>query len=67
LKGSDLNLNTLERKLWEMKEEAIKDNDVIVYNAINTYQRNDNDPTVLIKFIKQLYDENKKLMNQKQS
>jgi archaellum biogenesis ATPase FlaH len=51
-------------KLQVMKEQAIKDNDVIVFNSINSYERSGKDVTVLLKIIKQLYDENRKLKNE---
>ncbi len=47
-------------KLLKMKEEAVKNNDVIRFNAINLYQRSGNDVTVLIKMIKELYEKSKR-------
>jgi hypothetical protein len=47
---------TNEEKLKQMKEEASKNQDAIVFNAINAYERSGNDVTVLVKMIKSMYD-----------
>jgi hypothetical protein len=48
-------------RLQLMKHQAIKENDVAVFNSITSYEKSGNDVTVLIAIIKRLYDENMRL------
>lgn len=48
-----------EKKLRKMKEEAIKNNDIIIFNAINLYEKNGKDVTILIKAIKDMYEQSR--------
>jgi hypothetical protein len=49
------------QRLKELKHEADKNNDVVVYNSILAYEKNQNDPSILVEMIKQINDENKEL------
>jgi outer membrane biogenesis lipoprotein LolB len=50
-----------DKRLKELKYEANKNNDVVVYNSILAYEKHQNDPSVLVKILKQINDENKEL------
>ena len=49
----------IEDKVKQLKDKASIENDAILFNAINSYQRNDNDVLVLINIIDQLNKRNK--------